>query len=560
VDIVVSPNLVSFNPQSSPQAPTLAPGDIVDAVVLALLENGKARLSVANTILDVLTKVPLEAGATVRLAVKDTPQGIQLVIVDPGGTPGKSGVAVPANARAGAGALPSASTADASATTVGVATGDAAPNASVKSVSGLDVPLPKGPDAEPAPTPTPAAALNTAVRVAAARQDGLGPLFADLSEAVQSPALPPAVRDAAAQLLALRVPLQPESPADAGNPRVVIGLLGAAHFKSPEAASPPTSGTSGAAPEVKISADDVKAALNRSGLFLETRLAAAASAGADASPPADTPPPNDLKAALTVFRQIVKTWLGDDGAEVTRDGALSTLRDAPSLVPGMRALPAPGKEPAGLLPGAAKPNANVAAAAADTPAHVAPPPPYRGAPTAAQPASAPSIAASDPPQEIAARLLADTDAALARQTLLQAASIDRTDAQAPRNDASGPRWNFEIPFVTPQGTSVAQFEVSRDGRHVPPKGQSATWRARFSFDVEPAGPVHAQIALTGQRTAVTLWAERSDTAAQLRSNAGQLAHALKEAELDPGDVTVRDGAPPRPQVQTPAGRFVDRAS
>jgi hypothetical protein len=556
VDIVVSPNLVSFNPQSSSQAPTLAPGDVVDALVLALLENGKARLSVANTVLDVLTKVPLEQGATVRLAVKNTPDGIQLVIVDPGGAAGKSGVAVPANARPGAGTLPSpagdASPAD-------VATGDAATSSAVKTVGSPAVPLPDGPDAEPARAPTPAAALNVAVRVAATRQDGLSPLFADLGEAVKSPALPPAVRDAAAQLLAMRVPLQPESPADTANPRVVIGVLGAAHFKNPEAASPPPSGTPGTPQEVKISADDVKAALSRSGLFLETRLAAAAAAGADAPVQSDMPPPNDLKAALAVFRQIVKTWLGDDGAEMLRDGTPPTLRDAPSLVPGMRALLGPGKEPAGTLPGATRPAAN-AAAATDAPAHVAPPPPYRGAPTAAQPASAPSIAASDPPQEIGARLLAETDAALARQTLLQAASIDRNDAQAPRNDTSGPRWNFEIPFATPQGTSVAQFEVSRDGRHAPPKGQSATWRARFSFDVEPAGPVHAQIALTGQRTAVTLWAERSDTAAQLRSNAGQLAHALKEAELDPGDVTVRDGAPPRPQVQAPAGRFVDRAS
>src|SRR5262249_55177122 len=162
------------------------------------------------------------------------------------------------------------------------------------------------------------------------------------------------------------------------------------------------------------------------------------------------------------------TWLGDDGAGIARDGAPPILRDAPSLVPGMRALLAPGKDAAGLLPGAAKPSTNVAAPAADAPAHVAPPPPYRGAPTAAQPGSAPWTAAGDPPQEIGAKLLAETDAALARQTLLQAASIDRSDAQAPRNDTSGPRWNFEIPFATPQGTSVAQFEVSRDGRHAPP--------------------------------------------------------------------------------------------
>ena len=37
-------------------------------------------------------------------------------------------------------------------------------------------------------------------------------------------------------------------------------------------------------------------------------------------------------------------------------------------------------------------------------------------------------------------------------------------------------------------------------------------------------------------------------------------HVPREVALDPGDVTVRDGLPPRPQVQAPAGRFVDRAS
>src|SRR5262249_35084281 len=158
-------------------------------------ENGKARLSVANTVIDVLTKVPLEPGTTVRLAVKNTSEGIQLVIVDPGGTAGKSGVAVPAGARSGAGpALPSPA---GDAATVGIETGDAATHTAVRSVSGLDVPLPKEQGAEPARPPSPAVALTTAVRVAAARQDGLSPLFADLSEAVQSPALPAAVRDAA---------------------------------------------------------------------------------------------------------------------------------------------------------------------------------------------------------------------------------------------------------------------------------------------------------------------------------------------------------------------------
>ena len=50
-------------------------------------------------------------------------------------------------------------------------------------------------------------------------------------------------------------------------------------------------------------------------------------------------------------------------------------------------------------------------------------PPYRGAPLAAQAIAAPSIATDTVPHEIAHKLIAETDGALARQTLLQVASL-----------------------------------------------------------------------------------------------------------------------------------------
>jgi hypothetical protein len=168
------------------------------------------------------------------------------------------------------------------------------------------------------------------------------------------------------------------------------------------------------------------------------------------------------------------------------------------------------------------------------------------------------------PRDIGKVLLNETDAALARQTLLQAASLpDSSTANGAtiRNDTSGPRWLFEVPFPTPQGPAVAQFEIARDGHNAPAAGGTAVaWRARFSLDVEPIGPVHAQIALIGSRAAVTLWAERPETSAKLRDNAPELANALRQAELDPGDVLVRAGTPPRPREAVASGRFLDRAS
>ena len=117
-----------------------------------------------------------------------------------------------------------------------------------------------------------------------------------------------------------------------------------------------------------------------------------------------------------------------------------------------------------------------------------------------------------------------------------------------------------MPFATPQGTSIAQFEVSRDGQAAKSDRKPATWRARFSLDVEPMGPVHALVALAGARTSVTLWAERHATAARLNDNAAMLSEALRAAALEPADVLFRVGAPPAVARQAAPGRFMDRAT
>jgi len=127
---------------------------------------------------------------------------------------------------------------------------------------------------------------------------------------------------------------------------------------------------------------------------------------------------------------------------------------------------------------------------------------------------------------IAHHLLSDTDAAIARQTLLQVASLpDHVDIASVRLDPTAPRWNFEIPFATLQGTAMAQLEISRDGGRGEVEATKRVWRARFSLDVEPAGPVHALVSLSGERTSVRIWAERPVTAAQLRAGAGRLSGA-----------------------------------
>jgi len=190
-----------------------------------------------------------------------------------------------------------------------------------------------------------------------------------------------------------------------------------------------------------------------------------------------------------------------------------------------------------------------------------PPPPYAGGPTTAQPAAASDLRDDTPPVVLAKRLLADVSGAIARQELLQIASLPegRADPERPA-EARPTRVVIDLPFQTPQGVAVAQFEISRDGGGGGASGGGEverTWRARFSLDVEPLGPVHVQVALTGVQTRVSLWAERPESMARLRAGEETLSAALRQAELTP-EVAFHAGAPHT--APSAPGRFVDRAS
>lgn len=513
MDIVASTSTVTFTTQFGAPMPAFSPGDVIEAKVLQLLAGGRARLAVGAVVIDVETEVPLVAGTTVHLAVRGAGEAIKLVLLESGMGGGAS---VSPSPRPAVSTPPGLSTTDVAAAKTAASQGgptEAADALAIRAAQSTPLPASAVPVAR-------SDALAVAVRGAAARQNGLTPLFADAAAALASPSLSPAVRQAAEQLLALRPALSE-----------------------------------------KLSAADVKQAFDRSGLLFEARMAAA-----DGVRPT-TSGAGDLKAALVVFRQVIKMWLGVESGKSTI-GSIPLLRGMPSIVPNGGAVVS-SMSMADPEAGVAPPTAIVAGAVSSTaltpggaPASAAPPPPYRGAPTVAQSPVPASLASEAGPLDIGKQLLGETEAALSRQTLLQAASLpERAGTPGVHTDPANARWYFEVPFATPQGTTIAQFEIARDGHKAAAAGAGPVWRARFSLDIEPMGPVHAQVALIGSRAAVTLWAERPDSAARLRDNTAQLRDALQQAELEPGDVLVRGGTPPRQrETAAPAGRFIDCAS
>jgi hypothetical protein len=274
---------------------------------------------------------------------------------------------------------------------------------------------------------------------------------------------------------------------------------------------------------------------------------------------AQVPPPEDeaLEARFGAFVAMPKT---PPNSQQPVRAALSALVQIGLIAEDAVAAEAPDRP-------AAEPKTFVPrgyGAPAETARSSTPPPPYAGGPMAGQKPAAMSLAPDLPIADAVRNLLKATGGALARQDLMQIASLPegaRPDIDGAEVRQPGARLNMDLPFVTPQGVAVAQFEIGHDGGG---SGGYAggpierTYKARFSIDLEPMGPVHALVTLTGSRTRVSLWAERAETIARLRASEEVLGAALREAELVP-EVAVHSGAPST-QGASPLGHFVDQAS
>jgi hypothetical protein len=368
------------------------------------------------------------------------------------------------------------------------------------------------PQADPPAEPVAVAGrLLARTEGALARPTGLAPLMTDLAQAARLPTLPPQLRDAAAQVLAWRAQPGPGiAAADVEPPSAGAGppaqLPGEAPQGDPEAAPPVLS------PQPRAGAGQTPARPMPSNLAAQAVETQAAPPRSDPEPPPPAPAPQasedpDLKAVLLALRQTLQAFVAN---------APATADASPSPRPGAKA----------------------------------PPPPFRGGPTQGQaPVDADLPAATG---AAARRLLVETDGALARQQLLQTASLPQP------HDPAGPatRWMFEVPFATPHGSAVGQFEIARDPPAAGAKDSQPTWRARFSLDLAPLGPLHAHVSLSGTHVGVALWAERLAGLAALRDHQPGLTKALLAARLSP-DIAIYPGQPV--SAQAAPGHFVDQA-
>jgi Flagellar hook-length control protein FliK len=618
--ITPSPNVSPVAAQGAPAPVVLQPGSVISAQVQQILGSDTVRIAIAGQSIDVQSQVPLQAGQTLQLSVSQASDGsIRLAVVNqqpasqaPGAaanaTVTADTVTLAPDAAAGiaAQALPAVLAAkiqltpqEALAVTVAAQTAATQQGGLAPLFANLAVAA--GLDGLPAP-------VQQAVAQLLAQRTSLdsGLTGADIKQAFQSSGLfleaslasgslsaSAATPDLKAALIVLRQVLTTSlnaAPATANIPAAAIAAQQGGTTPTAAAVQP------GAAATVQQVAASTAAVVQQATAAVAAELLQGAQPSvlapsqpvtitvvaptpATASPPlapeiaaatvllrgAAPPVTPDVLNTTSVASQVIlppSTPADAAARAAASSAALNLLQEAVQANPLVAANPSGLVFENGQMLALVPVAAGVRASAVDEAefAHTnVPPPPIAGAVPAAQPVLPATLVANSPAEAAMHRLLADTDAAIARQTLLQVASLpDRVDSGPVRIDPAAPRWNFEIPFVTPQGTAMAQFEISRDRSGNEVGAAKQVWRARFSLDVEPAGPVHAQVSLSGDRTSVRMWAERPATAAQLRAGAAQLSQALTRAELLPGDIVIRDGAPPQP-APARAGHFLDRA-
>lgn len=513
----------------------LQAGSVVDAKVVSVLADNLVRIAIANLSMDVMSEVALTPGQNLQLAVSQNDGTIRLAVVNGAGEASADQVTLTPTA-----------------------------------ASLVDSPS-LAPSATPARnplTPTEQVAVTAASADAVTKQGSQAPLFANLASVVTGSDLPAGLKQAVLDVLAQQTPL--DAALDGGDIESAFQKSGLFLEASLAAGTAP----SGAVPDLKAALLVLRQALAVTSGSLETGApptqAVAVVTNAVATAQAASSPPQAAGEAVQAplpQAEIAQSPQGQRSPDVMAAVLADITGETPQALPrtmsaGLAAsllqevtqnLP----RMAGNVPGSNKavPDGHAFEAATRTP-----PPPFRGALPSPQAVASPSLTPDTPLAATVHRLLDDTDAAIARQTLLQVASLpDRVDASGHRIDPTAPQWNFEIPFATPQGTAMAQFEISRDGGNETPDPAKRAWRARFTLNVEPSGPVHALITLNGNKTFVRMWAERPATAQQLRAGIGELNQALTKAELNPGDIVVRDGTPPQ-AAPARAGYFLDRAT
>ncbi len=131
------------------------------------------------------------------------------------------------------------------------------------------------------------------------------------------------------------------------------------------------------------------------------------------------------------------------------------------------------------------------------------------------------------------QLFRQIEGSLARIQLNQLASL-------PTEDGNNRQvWQFDIPVRHPHGFDSFQLKVERERHHGKKRDTAHRWRVSLHFDLEPLGPVQAQVTLLGEEVSALFLAERKESATLIEQHLSALDLAFSRAGLKVGHLAAK---------------------
>lgn len=108
-----------------------------------------------------------------------------------------------------------------------------------------------------------------------------------------------------------------------------------------------------------------------------------------------------------------------------------------------------------------------------------------------------------------------------------------------------PSWLIDVPVVVAEQPKRFQLTVSQEADAAAQAENTAGWQLDFAIDLPGLGPLHGSLHLKATDLAVRLYADEPDSRQQLNQSLDQLAAHLRLANLNPMELTVYPGPPPK---------------